>query len=256
MHVLGIDVGGSGIKGAPVDTAAGTLLASRRRLATPQPATPGAAAETIAAIAEHFGWKGPIGCAVPAVVLGGTVKTAAHISHTWIGFDTAGWLGGTTGGAPVTVINDADAAGYAEMHFGAGRERAGSVLVLTLGTGIGTALFINGHLVPNLELGHLEVRGREAELRASDACRRRKGLSWKKWARRLDEYLLALHRYFWPELIIIGGGVSKRADKFLPRLTVPVEVVPAVLQNDAGLIGAALAHAHAVERAGQKLSLG
>lgn len=254
--MLGIDVGGSGIKGAPVDTGAGTLLAPRLRLAMPPAATPGAVVRTVAAITRHFDWSGPLGCTVPGVVQGATVKTAANISREWIGVDAGARLRAATGCAEVTVINDADAAGYAEMHFGAGRGRAGTVIVLTLGTGIGTAIFINGHLVPNLELGHLEVDGREAEARASDAARRRKGLSWKKWARRVDEYLHALHRYFWPDLIIIGGGVSRRAEKFLPRLTVPVEVVPAALRNEAGIVGAALAHAHAVQRAGRKLSLG
>jgi len=255
MEVLGIDVGGSGIKGAPVDTAAGRLLAARHRIATPRPATPKAVAATIAAIGRHFDWTGPVGCGVPGVVQGDVVKTAANISRKWIGDDAAARLRAATGSAAVTVINDADAAGYAEMHFGAGRGRAGMVLIITLGTGIGTAAFINGHLVPNLELGHLELAGREAEAWASDRVRQDEGLGWKQWARRLDAYLHALHGYLWPDLIIVGGGVCKKADKFLSRLTVPVPLVPAALQNDAGIIGAALAHDHAVRRRGRRLSL-
>jgi polyphosphate glucokinase len=156
----------------------------------------------------------------------------------------------------VTAINDADAAGYAEMHFGAGRGHAGLVIIVTLGTGIGTALFINGHLVPNAELGHLQVRGRDAEKWAAESVRVAKALSWKEWAKRVDTYLQALQRYLWPDLLIIGGGVSKKSEKFIPHLTLPLQVVPAQLGNDAGIIGAALAHAHAQRRRGQKLTLG
>jgi polyphosphate glucokinase len=256
MKVLGIDIGGSGIKGAPVDTTTGALLAERHRIATPQPATPKAVAKTIAAITRHFEWTGPLGCGVPGVVRGGVVLTAANISSKWIGVDGAALLGTATGCPAVTLINDADAAGYAEMHFGAGRGKAGTVLIVTVGTGLGTALFTNGHLLPNLELGHLELDGREAETHAADSARQREGLSWKRWSRRLDAYLHALHGYFWPDLIIVGGGVSKKADKVLPRLTVPVAIVPAALQNDAGIIGAAMAHDHATRHRGQQLSLG
>jgi polyphosphate glucokinase len=255
MKVLGIDVGGSGIKGAPVDTSRGALLAERHRIATPQPATPKAVARTIAQIAAHFRWKGPLGCGVPTVVLRGIVCTAANISRQWLGVDARTLLGQATG-CPVSVINDADAAGYAEMHFGAGRGQAGVVVLVTLGTGIGTALFINGHLVPNTELGHLEIHGKEAEAWAADSVRESKNLSWKKWAERLKAYLAYLENLLWPELIIIGGGVSKKADKFLPRLRLRTPIVAAKLLNDAGIIGAALAYEHERQRVGQRLTLG
>jgi polyphosphate glucokinase len=257
VRVLGIDVGGSGIKGAPVDTRTGRLLAPRYRLSTPVPATPAAVKRSVARVARHFAWRGPIGCGVPAAVRDGVFLTAANIHGSWIGIDARALFARATG-RRVAIINDADAAGYAEMTFGAGRGRAGLVILVTLGTGIGTALFINGHLVPNTELGHLELDGQEAEARASAKVRKHARLTWKKWARRVDAYLQALQRYFWPDLIVVGGGVSRRADKFLPRLTVAemVEVVPAQLQNDAGIVGAALAYEHASRRGRQRLALG
>ena len=255
MNVLGIDVGGTGIKGAPVDTLHGRLVGERHRIPTPRPATPKAVTGAVAEVVAHFGWTGPIGCAMPAVVQQGVVRTAANISRTWLGKD-AGELFEQAIGRPVTLINDADAAGYAEMHFGAGRGHAGLVIVVTLGTGIGTALFVNGHLVPNCELGHLEIRGKDAEKWAAESVRVARQLSWKAWARRVETYLQHLQRYFWPDLLIIGGGVSKKSDKFIPHLTLSVPVVPAQLGNDAGIVGAALAHAHAQRRRGQKLSLG
>ncbi len=254
-HVLGIDVGGSGIKGAPVDLACGKLLAERHRVPTPQPATPEAVARTVAEIVRHFGWKESIGCGLPAVIQRGRVRTAANISKRWLGVDARRLLGRATR-CEVSVINDADAAGYAEMHFGAGRGRAGVIAIVTLGTGIGTALFVNGHLLPNTELGHLEVNGKEAEAWASDRVRDAKHLSWKKWAKRLDTYLGCLERYLWPDLIIVGGGVSKKADRFLPRLHTHARIVPAKLLNEAGIIGAALAYEHERRRARQKLTLG
>jgi len=257
VEVLGIDVGGSGIKGAPVETRTGELLAPRFRVDTPEPATPRAVTRAIVRLVRHFAWRGPIGCGVPAVVRDGIVQTAANVQHAWIGTNAQALFSQATR-QRVAVINDADAAGYAEMTFGAGRERAGLVVLVTLGTGIGTALFINGHLVPNTELGHLELDGDEAEARASAKARKREDLSWKKWALRVDAYLQMLQRYFWPDLIIVGGGVSRQAEKFLPRLTVArkVKVVPAQLQNDAGIVGAALAYEHAVQRAGGRLALG
>lgn len=255
MKVLGIDVGGTGVKGAPVDTASGELLAERHRLETPQPATPEAVAGTIGEIVRHFRWRGPIGCTLPAVIQDGRVRTAANISKRWLGVDAGGLLREATQ-LPVSVINDADAAGYAEMTFGAGRRRSGMVIMVTLGTGIGTALFINGHLVPNTELGHLILDGREAEVRAAARVREQGGLSWKRWSKRVDAYLHLLHSYFWPDLFIIGGGVSKQHAKFLPRLTQSALVVPAQLLNDAGIIGAALAYEHERLRARQKRSLG
>lgn len=208
-------------------------------------------------LVRHFGWKGPVGCALPAVVQQGTLRTAANISRRWIGVNAVTLFGKVTK-CRMSVINDADAAGYAEMHFGAGRGKSGLVIMVTLGTGIGTALFINGHLVPNTELGHMEVDCREAEKWAAESVRVAKDLSWKKWAQRVDTYLHSLHRYFWPDLFIVGGGVSKKHEKFLPRLTVPTRVVPARLRNDAGIIGAALAYEHERERARarRKLALG
>jgi len=254
MRVLGVDIGGSGIKGAPVDTRRGKLLADRHRITTPQPATPAAVSSAVRDLVREFDWKGPVGCAVPAVVQRGFVRTAANIADAWLGVH-APRLFRKTLKRTVTVVNDADAAGYAEMHFGAGRRRDGLVIIVTLGTGIGTALFINGHLVPNTELGHLEVRGREAEKWAAASVRDAKDLSWKKWAHRVDVYLHAMQRYFWPDLFIIGGGVSRKHEKFIPRLTVAVPVVPASLGNDAGIIGAALAFEHELRRTKQKRSL-
>jgi polyphosphate glucokinase len=181
-----------------------------------------------------------VGCGFPAVVRHGRVDTAANISNKWIGVDARAMFEGATG-CTFTVLNDADVAGMAEMRLGAGRGHAGVVLVLTLGTGIGSALFVDGKLVPNTEFGHIQLHGRRAESYAADSARERKGLSWKKWAKRLDEYLKAVHFYTWPELIILGGGVSKRHDKFIHRLTVDVEVVPATLRNEAGIVGAAAA---------------
>jgi len=239
MQVLGLDVGGTGIKGALVDTQTGRLTTERFRLRTPQPATPEAMAATVAEIARHFEWTGPAGCGFPAVIRHGTVMTAANIDPSWIGIDVRDAFEKATG-CTFTVANDADAAGLAEMRFGAGRDRRGVVIVSTLGTGIGSAVFVDGKLVPNTELGHLELDGFDAESRASDAARSREDLSWKRWAKRVDAYLKLLQRLFWPELIIVGGGVSKKHEKFLPRLSVDAEIVPAELRNEAGIIGAAM----------------
>lgn len=254
MKILGIDIGGSGIKAAPVDTRRGRLLSKRFRIDTPHPASPSAIADVVGQIVTHFHWTGPVGCALPAVVKRRRVCTAANISRDWLGVD-AYRLFGTTTGRSVSVINDADAAGYAEMHFGAGRRRPGVVVMVTLGTGIGTALFINGHLLPNTELGHLQLRGTDAELRAAARIRTAKDLSWKKWSRRVDAYLHLLQGYFWPDLFIVGGGVSKQWPKFGPRLSLPTPVVPAKLRNDAGIIGAALAYEHERQRTRQKTFL-
>ncbi|MCA9667496.1 MAG: ROK family protein [Myxococcales bacterium] len=256
MNVLGIDIGGSGIKGAPVDTKTGELCAERHRIETPQPATPRAVVDTVAKIVEHFEWKGAIGVGIPAAVQEGVVRTAANIDKGWIGTDAIEALSKATGIDKIAVLNDADAAGYAEMHFGAGRKKSGVVIIVTLGTGIGTGFFVNGHLVPNTELGHIEIDGMDAETWAADSVRKRKQLSWKKWAKRVDTYLNYLQRYFWPDLFVIGGGVSKKSDKFLPRLTVPTPVVAAELLNEAGIVGAALAYTHQAARSKQTLSLG
>lgn len=239
MHIFGLDIGGSGVKGAPVDTETGELLGERFRVPTPQPSTPDAIVASAVEVVNHFGWQGPIGCGFPAVVKDGKVFTAANVDQQWIGTDLRGALHEALG-QPVQVLNDADAAGLAEMRFGAGQGVEGVVLLITLGTGIGTALFVKGQLVPNSELGHIELKGKDAEHRASDRIREERNLTWKQYARRLDEYLAAIQRLLWPDLIIIGGGISKEADKFLPRLTSSAPVVAAKLFNNAGIVGAAM----------------
>jgi polyphosphate glucokinase len=240
LEILGIDIGGSGIKGAPVDTETGALLAPRCRIQTPKPAKPRPVAAVVAEIARHFDWTGPVGCGFPAAMRQGVALTAANIHKKWIGTNAAELFSESTG-CPVTVINDADAAGLAEMAFGAGQDKGGVVLIVTIGTGLGTALFTNGHLLPNAELGHIEIHGFDAESRASDAVRKREKLAWRKWAGRLDEYLHHLEGLIWPDLIILGGGVSKKHDRFIPYLTVQAEVVPAQLLNEAGIVGAGMA---------------
>jgi polyphosphate glucokinase len=240
MDILGIDIGGSGIKGAPVDLNHGVLAAERLRIATPQPATPDAVADTVDGIIRHFNWTGPVGCGLPSVVQNGVARTAANIDSSWIGTDVRTLLSQRTG-CPVTVINDADAAGIAEMRFGAGRCRNGTILMVTVGTGLGTALFRDGSLVPNTELGHLLLNGKIAEKYASAAAREDLGLSYKTWAKRLDLYLHQLQSLFWPDLFILGGGISKKHEKFFPFLTIETEFLPAVLRNQAGIVGAALA---------------
>jgi polyphosphate glucokinase len=244
--VLGIDVGGTGIKGAPVDTRTGQLLADRHRILTPQPATPDAVAGVVGELARHFDWTGPAGATFPAVMKHGVAQTAANVDRSWIGADAAALFAKAIGGE-VTVVNDADAAGIAEMHFGAGRGHDGVVLVITLGTGIGSALFVEGVLVPNTEFGHLQMDGRDAEHIAAESVREQDELSWKKWSKRLNDYLQMLEGLFSPDLFVIGGGVSKKSGKFIPRLDLSTEVVPAELLNEAGIVGGALAHA---ERAG------
>jgi polyphosphate glucokinase len=240
MNVFGIDVGGSGIKGAPVDTDTGELLAERVRVKTPHPATSQAILETAVEVVRQSGWDGPVGCGFPAVIKGGVVQTAANIDKSVIGFDMQGRLEQELGN-PVRVINDADAAGLAEMRWGAGREEDGVVLMLTLGTGIGTSVFVGGRLLPNTELGHIEIRGEDAEHRASDSARKRDDLSWKKYAGRLDEYLHKIEDLLWPDLIVIGGGISKKSEKFFPHLTARTPIVRAQMLNEAGIAGAALA---------------
>jgi polyphosphate glucokinase len=238
--LLGVDIGGTGMKAAPVDTSTGELIAPRHRILTPQPAVPDTMAKVFADLTANFDWAGPVGATFPAVVKAGVVRTAANVDRSWIGTDAATMFAGTSH-CDVTVVNDADAAGVAEIEFGAGRGQTGVVMMVTLGTGIGTALFVDGVLVPNIELGHLKLGKQEAEARAADSVRQRLGLSWGKWARRLDAYLLELERLLSPDLFILGGGVSKRADRFIPRLTTHAEVVPAALLNEAGIVGAAIA---------------
>jgi polyphosphate glucokinase len=240
VEVLGVDIGGSGIKAAPVDVTAGVLTKERIKVATPQPAKPKAVAEAVRGLVEQFGWSGKAGITFPGVVTDGVIRTAANLDQAWIGVN-AGDLFASATGLEVQVINDADAAGLAEMQFGAGAGEQGTVIMLTFGTGIGSALFIDGALVPNTELGHIEIRGKDAEKRASDRARAVHDLDWAQWAGRVDEYMSHLEALLWPGLLIVGGGVSRKADKFLPRLEgLRARVVPAKMLNDAGIVGAAL----------------
>lgn len=242
--ILGIDIGGTGIKGTPVDVTTGELIGERFRLETPQPATPEAVVATVAQIVTHFDWKGPIGVGFPSVVKYGKVETAANIDKSWIGKDAAGMIAEATGCGPVAVGNDADVAGLAEATFGEGKGKSGLIFLCTLGTGIGTAFILDGKLIPNTELGHIQLKGMDAEHYAAESVREKEDLSWEKWAKRVNRYLTMIEDLFWPDLIIVGGGVSKKADKFFPLLSLRTPVVPASLQNEAGIVGAALwAHA-------------
>ena len=243
MKILGIDIGGSGIKGAIVETRTGTLTSERLRLDTPSDSTPSQVARVVAELVTLHRWKGKIGCTFPGVIQHGIIYSAANLNKTWVGVNGETLLRRKTGCA-VHLLNDADAAGIAEMQFGAGKNKMGVVLILTFGTGIGSALFIDGKLVPNTELGHIELRGKDAESRAAARIRTEKSLSWEDWAARVNEYLTQIEKLFSPDLIIVGGGVSKRADAFLPLLETRARIVPARLRNDAGIVGAALAAAN------------
>jgi polyphosphate glucokinase len=241
MHVLGIDIGGSGIKAAPVDVTTGKLLADRQKIETPRPALPDAVADVVKQLTTAFSWSGPVGITFPGVVADGVTRTAANMDPAWLGLD-AGALFGKAAGNPVRVLNDADAAGVAEMTFGAGVGEQGTVLMLTFGTGIGSALFIKGILVPNTEFGHVELHGEDAEKRASERAKELHDLSWGKWAGRVDEYLQHIEAVLSPSLFIVGGGVSRQSEKWVPRLTgIRARIVPAALLNDAGIVGAAMA---------------
>lgn len=239
---LGVDVGGSGIKGAVIDLATGSLLGERRKVATPSPSTPRAVAKAVARLASRLEWQDALGCTVPGVVQDGVVQTAANIDPSWVGTDGAALLSEATG-LPTTLLNDADAAGIAEMCLGAGRGRNGVVLLLTFGTGIGSALFVDGRLVPNTELGHLVMWGGSAERRVAASAKTGEELSWPKWAKRVDKYLAYVESLLWPDVLIIGGGVSRAHQKWLPLLHTRAEIVPAWFRNNAGIIGAALAAA-------------
>ena len=240
MNILGIDVGGSATKAAPVNPIDGSFVAERLRIATPQPATPDAIAKTVATAINHFNWSGAIGCGLPAVIRNGVACTAANIDPAWIGTDVIE-LFSTRTGCDVTALNDADAAGLAEMHYGAGREASGTTIVVTAGTGLGTALFRDDILVPNTELGHLHLQGKVAEHIASAAVRTELNLSYRDWAKRFDDYLHRLEELFWPDLFIIGGEISRDHAQFFPYLTIRTRILPAALRNDAGIIGAAAA---------------
>ncbi|MEN3123227.1 ROK family protein [Janibacter sp. LM] len=240
FDALGIDIGGSGIKGAPVDLDKGVFTDDRLRVATPEESTPEAVCDVVEQIAEHFSVKTsvPLGITLPAVVTHGVVRTAANIDKSWIDTDARALFADRLG-REVHIVNDADAAGVAERHHGAAKGVDGVVLVTTLGTGIGSALLVDGHLVPNTELGHLEIEGHDAESRAAESVRERDALTMEQWAERLQTYYSHLESLFWPDLIVVGGGVSKQAASFLPLLDLRTEIVPARLKNKAGIIGAA-----------------
>lgn len=239
MQILGIDVGGSGIKGAPVDTETGELLAERVRIKTPDKAEPQPMAEVAAEITRTFNWKGPVGIGFPAPIKSGVAMMAANISPKWIGTNADDLFTKVTG-CDCHMINDADAAGLAEMKFGAGKGHPGTVIMLTLGTGIGTAIFYNGQLLPNTEFGHLEMKGMDAEHRVSDAARQANDLSWKDYAKKLSKYLKEMEKLFWPDLFIVGGGISKQSERYVPYLKINTPIVTAQLLNQAGIVGAAL----------------
>ncbi|MBO6535615.1 MAG: ROK family protein [Balneolaceae bacterium] len=240
MKILGIDVGGSGIKGAIVNTKKGDLITERYRIPTPQPATPNAVINTITKIIKHFDWHGPVGVGFPAAVVDEVVRTASNIDEAWIGINAANKIEKVTG-CPTHLVNDVDAAGFAEMKFGAGKKEKGIVLIAAFGTGIGTAIFNKKKLLPNTELGHILLNGMVAEHYAANSIREREELTFEEWGKRVNEYLSHMEKLFYPNLIIIGGGVSKKFDQFVNYLDLETPVVPAKNRNHAGIIGAALA---------------
>jgi polyphosphate glucokinase len=245
-HAFGIDIGGSGIKGAPVDLTTGEFAAERVRVPTPESSTPDAVARVVAQVVASFDLPDdvPVGVTFPAVVQHGVARSAANVDKSWIGTNIEDVVGRALG-RQVVAVNDADAAGYAEAVHGAARGAKGVTLLATLGTGIGTAMVVDGVLVPNLELGHLEIDGHDAETRASDAVRDREDLSWEQWAKRLQRYFGVLEALLWPDLIVVGGGVSKHHERFLPLLDLRTPIIPAKLRNKAGIVGAAALAAQA-----------
>lgn len=240
-RTFGVDVGGSGIKGGLVDLDTGELVGERTRIDTPQPATPHAVADVVATLVANFDWDGPVGITLPCVIKGGTARTAANVDPGWIGTDATALFQGVLAGRKITVVNDADAAGMAENCYGAGKDVDGVVVLLTFGTGIGSAVIQDGVLLPNTEFGHLEVDGKEAEHRAAASVKEEKNLSWKEWAPHVSLVLRRLEDLLWPDLFIVGGGVSRKADKWIPLLDNRTPVVAATLRNTAGIVGAALA---------------
>ncbi|MBF6396121.1 ROK family protein [Nocardia cyriacigeorgica] len=240
-HAFGIDIGGSGVKGAAVDLATGELVHQRIKIATPQPATPHAVAETVADLVAQAGWDGPVGITLPCVVLDGVARSAANVAPAWIGTDARTLFSASLGGREVTVLNDADAAGMAEDRYGAAKDFDGLVLLLTFGTGIGSAVLYNGTLVPNSELGHVEIGGMEAEHRAAASIKDRDGLSYQQWAVQVSTVLIGLENLFWPKVFVAGGGISRDAAQWIPLLTNRTPVIPANLKNTAGIVGAAMA---------------
>ncbi|RFZ03805.1 Polyphosphate glucokinase [Mycobacterium marinum] len=238
---FGIDLGGSGIKGAIVDLDTGQLIGERIKLATPQPATPSAVAKTIAEVVDRFGWTGPLGVTYPGVVTHGIVQTAANVDKSWIGTNAREVISAELNGQDVTILNDADAAGLAEERYGAGNNQPGLVVLLTFGTGIGSAVIHNGALIPNTEFGHLEVGGKEAEQRAASSVKEKNDWSYEKWTKQVTRVLVAIENAIWPDLFIVGGGISRKADKWVHLLENRTPVVAATLQNTAGIVGAAMA---------------
>jgi len=239
MAILGIDIGGSGVKGAPVDTVRGEFLQERFRVPTPQPSDVASVVAAVTEVAAQFDGYDGVGVTFPGVVVDGVVRTAANVDKSWLDAPAARLFGDALG-KPVSVLNDADAAGVAEVAFGAGRDQRGLVMMLTFGTGIGSALFLDGSLIPNTEFGHLELDGKDAELRASDRAREQEDLNWEKWAGRVEDYLRHVEMLLSPRLFIVGGGVSKKSDKWLPLIGIRTPIVPATLLNNAGIIGAAV----------------
>ncbi len=239
MEILGIDIGGSAIKGAPVDVITGKLQSQRYRIETPQRYKPQVIANYVYEIVKHFNWKGPVGCGFPAAIKDGIVLNASNIHKSWIGKD-AKRLFEKSCGCPVNVLNDADAACLAEVKFGAGKDFNGLIFLVTIGTGIGTAIFYNGTLIPNTELGHIEIKGKDAEKFASVSAKKKKNLSMKKWISRFNKFLVRINKLFYPDLIILGGGISKNLEGYLDCFTVSTKVVTAKLKNEAGIIGAAI----------------
>ncbi|ANS27746.1 polyphosphate--glucose phosphotransferase [Rhodococcus opacus] len=238
---FGVDVGGSGVKGGVVDLETGQLVGDRIKLLTPQPSTPEAVAETVAEIIRQAEWDGPVGITLPSVVTGGVARSAANIDKKWIGTDARALFSDALGGRLVTVLNDADAAGIAEDALGAGKDAKGVVILLTFGTGIGSAILHDGVLLPNTEFGHMEVDGKEAEHRAASSVKEKKDLSYKEWAGEVSRVLTRFENLLWPDLFIAGGGISRKNEKWIPHLTNRTPVVPAALLNTAGIVGAALA---------------
>ena len=240
MQILGIDVGGTGVKSAIVETSTGELVSERHRIDTPRPATPKAVGEALKEVLAHHRWKGPVGMGFPAAIQHGIARTASNIDKSFIGLPIAEYFTKQTG-STFYLANDADVAGMAEMRFGAGKDNDGVVLIITIGTGLGTALFSEGYLLPNTELGHVYLEnGQEAERYASEAVRVTKDLKWKEWGERLNLYLCTMENLLWPDLIVLGGGVSEKLHKFSPMITTKAPVVAASFLNQAGIVGAAL----------------
>ncbi len=246
MEILGIDIGGTGIKGAIVDTTKGELLTERKRIDTPQPATPEAVVKTVDAVIDFFNWKGIVGCGFPAAIVNEVVMTASNIDDSWLGRNAAEEITKDTG-CPTHLINDVDAAGVAEITYGAGKGKPGTVIMVAAGTGIGSALFRDGRLFPNTELGHLKMKGTIAEKWAANSIRKKENLSWEEWGKRFNKYLHHLDFLFWPDLIIMGGGVSKYHEEYFKYFDIRPPIVPAQMKNHAGIIGAAI-HAQLKEK--------